>query len=221
MFIAAIIIIGLKAIAGSASRVIQAKNFEEIGTIAKSLLKKVCKALPGERYLHNTAIHWVWSEDYDNEDWQNKSDKVQTLDAFWRSTRLLVPALSFKRHNSVSCSQCYFVQIQPISQKLILCVTVGLTVAMTDRRAEWRTDTPSESDARTHLKKRKRDGYLNDHCLFSHDHSSQMRRQERWLCPPLPQGRRFGLLRLQGTNSEAVTWSISVCNGTRVSDREI
>ena len=42
----------------------------------------------------------------------------------------------------VSCSRCYFVRIQPISQKFNLCVT--------DRPTDRRTDKASYRDARTH-----------------------------------------------------------------------
>ena len=48
----------------------------------------------------------------------------------------------------VSCSQCYFVQIQPISQKFYSCVTDGPT----DEPTDGPTDTSFYTDARTHLK---------------------------------------------------------------------
>ena len=44
-------VLGLMTIAGSNDRVIQADNFDAIGKIAKSLLVKVCKALPGSEIL--------------------------------------------------------------------------------------------------------------------------------------------------------------------------
>ena len=44
----------------------------------------------------------------------------------------------------VSCSWCYFLQSQPISQKSNSCLTYG--------RTDRRTDTPSHRDTRTHLK---------------------------------------------------------------------
>ena len=62
----------------------------------------------------------------------------------------LLAYLSLNRllYGVLSCSRCYFVRIQSISQKFNSCVTDGPTDGPTDGR----TDTPSYRDARTHLK---------------------------------------------------------------------
>ena len=60
----------------------------------------------------------------------------------------------------LSCSWCYFVQIQLISQKFNSCATDGYTDRLTDGqtngwmdgRKDQRTDTPFYRDARTHLR---------------------------------------------------------------------
>ena len=62
------------------------------------------------------------------------SDRVPTSDAFWRSSAYL--SLNYLLKGIVSCSQCYFVQIHPISKKFNLFVT-GQPM---DRRTDRRTD---------------------------------------------------------------------------------
>ena len=61
---------------------------------------------------------------------RTKAELTEFRYAFRRFARVLV-----------TCSRCYFVQIQPISQKFNSCLTDG------------RTDASSHRDSRTHLKK--------------------------------------------------------------------
>ena len=68
-------------------------------------------------------------------------------------SRWLLAYLSLNRllNGILSCSWCYFVQIQLISQKFNSCVTDRPTDRRMDRRTDGRTDIPSYRDARTHL----------------------------------------------------------------------
>ena len=99
------------------------------------------------KYFH--AIHPNTESIIRNEDgklFNNKSDRVQTSDAFWRSASVLVPELSFKWHSfmflKLFCSKlAHFSEIQLVRD------------GRTDRRTDRRTDIPSYRDARTHLKK--------------------------------------------------------------------
>ena len=111
-------------------------------------------------------------------------------------SRWLLVYLSLNRllNSILSCSWCYFVKIQLISQKFNVC----------DGRTDGRTDIPSYRDARTHLKKRweagrpakkKLDG--EDEILFPRSLSKYWRWREKGRKPsqirflPKMQGKRL------------------------------
>ena len=77
----------------------------------------------------------------------NKSNRVRTTDAFWRSARVLVSELSFKWH-SFMFPMLFFSNSACFSEIQLVCD--GTTDEPTDRR----TDTHFYRDARTHLKNR-------------------------------------------------------------------
>ena len=80
----------------------------------------------------------------------NKSNRVRTTDAFWRTARVLVLKLSIKWH-SFMFPMLFCSNSAHFSENQLVCDlrTDGRTVGRTDRR----TDTPSHRDARTHLKR--------------------------------------------------------------------
>jgi len=82
----------------------------------------------------------------------NKSDGVQTSDAFWRSARVLVSELSFKWYSFMFLVLfgSILVEISDFSEIQLVCDL--RTDGPTDGRTDRRTDIPSYRDARTHLK---------------------------------------------------------------------
>ena len=83
-------------------------------------------------------------------------------------SRWLLAYLSLNRlfNGILSCSWCFFVQIQLISQKFNSCVTDGRTDRRTDRRTDGRTDIPSYRDARTHLKTKQVEQSSDNRCVL-------------------------------------------------------
>ena len=73
--------------------------------------------------------------------YRNKSNRVWTTDAFWRSARILVSESSFKRQ-SFMFPVLFFCSLPHFSEIQFMC----------DEPTDGPTDKPSYRDARTHLK---------------------------------------------------------------------